>query len=182
MNTAILVVDIINDFITGKYGSERAQAIVPRVKSVLDAAREAGAPVVYITDAHLPGVDREFQIWGSHAVEGTEGAEVVDEVRPQEGDRHLYKRRYSAFYATGLDALLRELGVGAVALTGVVTSICIQHTAADAYFRNYRVIVPRDCVEAVDDEAQEHSLNYMGEMYGAEITTSDEVIRGLKGG
>ncbi len=178
MKTAVLVVDMINDFVTGALGSERARSIVPKIGRLLEEARREGAPIVYVTDAHLPGVDREFEVWGEHAVEGSWGAEVVDELRPREGDHRLYKRRYSAFYATGLDALLRELGVGSVVLTGVVTNICIQHTAADAFFRGYRVVVPRDCVEAASDELQEASLAFMMEMYGAEVTTSEELIEG----
>jgi nicotinamidase/pyrazinamidase len=175
---SVLVIDVINDFVSGVLGSERAAAIVPSVKGLLDHARGVGWPVVYITDAHLPEGDGEFDLWPAHAVEGTWGAQVVEEIRPMEGDHHLLKRRYSCFYATGLDALLRELGVGTVILTGLVTNICVQHTAADAFFRGYRVIVPRDCVEAPTDEAQRSSLGYMEEMYKAEITTSEALIAG----
>ena len=177
--TAILVIDVINDFVSGVLGSERVAAIVPNIERLLSHARKTGAPVVYITDAHLPD-DKEFEIWPRHAEEGSEGAQVVEEIRPEEGDYHLLKRRYSCFYATGLDALLRELGIDKVVLTGLVTNICIQHTAADAFFRGYKIIVPRDCVEAPTDEAQRSSLRYMEEMYRAEVTTSDALIkRGL---
>ena len=176
MKRAVLVIDVIHDFVYGKFGSERSASILPRLKSLLEYARDAGVPVVYVTDAHLPVGDGEFEVWGEHAVEGSEGAEIVGEVKPGEGDFRVLKRRYSCFYATGLDALLRELGVDAVVLTGLVTDICIQHTAADAFFRGYDVLVPRDCVEAVSDESQEGSLGYMERMYGAEITSSGELI------
>ena len=173
---AVLVIDVINDFVSGELGSERAAAIVPNVERLLRHARQIGVPVIYVTDAHLPG-DKEFDVWPRHAEEGTDGARVVEEIRPEEGDHHLLKRRYSCFYATGLDALLRELGVETLVLTGLVTNICIQHTAADAFFRGYRLVVPRDCVEAPSDEEQEASLSYMEEMYGAEIAMSDTLIR-----
>jgi len=178
MRPAIVVIDVINDFVSGALGSERAEEIVPNIRKLLRSARERSVPVVYVTDAHLPEGDREFEIWPRHAVEGSDGARVVDELRPEEGDHHVKKRRYSGFYATGLEALLRELGVDTVVLTGLVTSICIQHTAADAFFRGFRVVVPRDCVEAPTDEAQEASLSYMEEMYGAEITSSEALIEG----
>lgn len=176
--SAVLVIDVINDFVTGVLGSERAAAIVPKIRDFLDQARNVRLPVIYISDSHLPEADREFDLWPAHAVEGTWGAQVVEEIKPEEGDYHLLKRRYSCFYATGLDALLRELGVGTVILTGLVTNICVQHTAADAFFRGYRVVVPRDCVEAPTDEAQRSSLGYMEEMYKAEITTSEALIGG----
>jgi len=181
LRPAIIVIDIIKDFTTGVRGSERARGIIPRVKRLLDEAREKGVPIVYVTDAHIED-DREFQLWPRHAVDGTPGAEIVEELQPQPGDYHLKKRRYSAFYATGLDALLRELGVDTVILTGLVTNICVQHTAADAFFRGYRVVVVEDCVEALSDEAHREALRYMREIYGAEVVSSQELLNRLGGG
>jgi len=178
MKTAIIVIDVINDFVSGALGSQRAAKIVPSIRRLLRRAREEEVPVVYVTDAHLPEGDREFDVWPRHAVDGSEGARVVDALRPEAGDHHVKKRRYSGFYATGLDALLRELGVDTVVLTGLVTNICVQHTAADAFFRGYRVVVPRDCVEAPSDEAQGASLRYMEEMYGAEVSSSEALMGG----
>ncbi len=175
LRTALLVIDMIGEFVTGRLGGAHAEAVLPCIVRLVEAARRGGSPVVYVTDAHLEGVDREFDVWGSHAVAGSPEAEIVPELEPGMGDHRLYKRRYSAFYATGLDALLRELGVEAVVLTGVLTNICIQHTAADAFYRGYRVIVPTDCVNALTPGEQEASLSYMKRMYGAELTYSAAV-------
>jgi nicotinamidase-related amidase len=172
---------MINDFVTGSLGSERALRVVAPLRSLLEAARRSGTPIIYTSDAHLPGLDREFEIWPSHAVEGSEGAEIVEELRPEPGDYLIRKRRYSAFFATGLDLLLRELGVDTVILTGLVTNICIQHTAADAFFHGYKVVIPRDCVEAPSQEEHEAALRYMERMYGAKITSSDGLRETLKG-
>lgn len=177
MKPAILVIDVINDFVTGELGSERAGKIVPNIWRMLRRARSEGVPVVYVTDAHLPEGDREFDIWPRHAVDGSEGARIVDKLKPKASDFHIKKRRYSGFYATGLEALLRELDVDTVVLTGLVTNICVQHTAADAFFRGFRVVVPWDCVEASSDEAQKTSLSYMEQIYGAEITSSEALIK-----
>jgi len=180
LSTAVLVVDLIQEFVTGRLGNPRAQAIVPRVKTILDVARRKGLKIIHVTDAHIPGVDTEFEVWGSHAEAGTPGAEIVPELAPQKSDFHLHKRRYSAFYATGLDELLRELNVKELIVAGVLTNICIQHTAADAYFRGYKVTVPRDLVDALTDEEQEDSLAFMKRMYGAEITDSKILIKRLE--
>jgi len=180
LKTALLVIDMIREFVTGRLGGAHAQAVVTGIERLVDAARRSGSPVVYITDAHLPGVDHEFEVWGSHAVAGSPEAEVVPELEPEEGDHRLYKRRYSAFYATGLDALLRELKVDTVILTGVLTNICVQHTAAAAYFRDYRVVVPTDCVNALTPEEQETSLAFMARMYDAMLTDSDSVVKTLE--
>jgi nicotinamidase-related amidase len=176
-SSALIIIDLINDFVTGKFGNPRAKAVVLRTKELLQAARKQDIRIVYVTDAHLPGIDQEFEVWGIHAEKGTEGAMIVPELEPREDDIHLYKRRYSAFYATGLDAILRELEIKELVLTGVLTNICIQHTAADAFFRGYKMIIPVDCVDALTDEEQEYSLNYIKKMYNADITTSDELLR-----
>jgi len=177
LKTALIVIDMINDFVTGVFKSDRAAKIVPNVKTLLDFARKKKIPIVYATDAHLPNVDPEFDVWGSHAVAGTWGAEIVDELKPHRGDFRVLKRKYSAFQGTDLDQLLRELKVGTVVLTGVVTDICIQHTAADAFFRGYKIIVPKDCVEAVDQPTQEAAIIFLRKAYGPEITTSEELMK-----
>lgn len=181
MKTAVLVIDMINDFVTGRLGSERAQKIVPAVKKLVEFARSKGIPVIYACDSHIPGINLEFSLWGSHAVAGTKGSEIVSELEPKDGDHVLRKRRYSAFFGTDLDILLRELNVDRLVLSGLVTDICIQHTAADAFFRGYKVIVVKDCVDTASEEANRAALEYMKRVYGARIEGLDEFLKSLGG-
>jgi len=177
METAVIVIDMINDFVSGVFKNDRAAKIIPNIKALLNHARRTKVPIVYATDAHLPNVDPEFDVWGSHAIAGTWGAEIIDELKPQKGDFHVLKQKYSAFQGTNLDQLLRELKVNTVVLMGVVTDICIQHTAADAFFKGYKIIIPQDCVEAVDSPTQEAAIKYLRKAYGCVITTSIELIK-----
>lgn len=177
LRAAVIVIDMINDFVTGVFKSDRAAKIVPDIKALLDYAREQKIPIVYATDAHLPGIDPEFDVWGKHAEAGSWGAEIIDELKPKKGDFRVFKRKYSAFQGTDLDQLLREQSVDTVILCGVVTDICIQHTAADAFFRDYKIIIPKDCVEAVDAPTQEAAIRFMRKAYGPEITTSKELLK-----
>ena len=177
LRPAVIVIDMINDFVTGVFKSDRAARVIPNIKALLDHARERKVPVIYATDAHLPGIDPEFNIWGRHAEAGSWGAEIVDELKLKKGDSRVFKRKYSAFQGTDLDQLVRELKVDTVILTGVVTDICIQHTAADAFFRGLKIIIPVDCVEAVDAATQEAALEFMKKVYRPEIITSKELLR-----
>ncbi len=177
MKTSVVVIDMVNDFVAGVFKNERAEKIIPNVKQLLNFARGNKIPVVYVNDAHLPNVDVEFDVWPQHAVAGTWGAQVVDELKPEKGDFVLKKRRYSAFQGTGLDQLLRDLKVDTLILTGVVTDICIQHTAADAFFRGYKIIVPEDCVEAINEQNQKAALDYLKRVYGSEITGVDKIMK-----
>jgi len=177
MRMSVIIVDMLNDFVTGVLKCERASRIIPNIQRLLVSARKKEIPVIYVSDAHLPSVDNELELWPPHAIIGTRGAEIIKELKPVEGDYTLRKRRYSAFYETGLDPLLRELGVDAVVLVGLVTNVCIQHTAADAFFRGYQIIVLEDCVEAPTEEVQKNAIKYLKINYGSEITNVEELMR-----
>ena len=167
--------DMLNDFLTGHLKCERAGKIVPNLRRLLTGARGAGVPVVYSRDAHLP-IDFELRVWGEHAMAGTPGAEVIPELAPEEGDYSIPKRTYSAFHDTGMDQLLRGLGVETVVISGVHTHICGLHTAADAFFHGYRIIVVKDAVSAFTAEDQEYGLQYLEKIYGARMVDVDELL------
>lgn len=179
-NVAVLVIDMLNEFVTGRLGSERARKIVGPLSEFIEKAREAGAFIIYAKDSHIPRIDFELRKWGEHALRGKESSEIVKELSPKEGDYIVEKRRYSAFFMTDLDLLLRELGVDTLILTGVSTDICVMHTAADAFYRGYRIVVPKDLVESISEEGQERGLNILKELYGAEIVSSSEALSLIK--
>ena len=80
---ALVIIDMLNDFVKGALKNERSERIIPTIRDLIDAARVRGIPVIYSNDAHLPELDREFDIWGSHAVAGTKGAQVIDKLKPK---------------------------------------------------------------------------------------------------
>jgi len=173
---AVIVVDMLNDFVTGDLKCERAERIIPNLKKLVDAARRKSVPVIYANDAHY---ERDFEVvnrWGKHAIKGTHGAQVIPELKPSDKDYIIEKRVYSAFFETGLDPLLRSLGVDTVVLGGLHTHICIRHTAADAFFRGYKIIVAKDGVETFAEEEHKEGLKYLKNIYGAELKTVDEII------
>lgn len=178
---AILVIDMLKEFVYGKLSCESAKNVIPKIKSLLDEARESGVPVIYCNDAHIPGVDKELELWGEHAIIGSPEAEVVDELKPMDRDFVVKKRRYSGFFETGLDLLLRELNVDSLVLTGIHTHICVQHTAADAFYRGYRLVIVKDCTAALTHEDHERAIEYMRKIYGADVVSADEAKNMFKG-
>lgn len=166
---------MINDFVTGKLGSDRARKIVPNIASLLKKARKKGIPVIYLRDAH-ESTDKEMGIWGEHAMKGTQGSEIIPELKPEKNDIVIEKKWYSGFVDTMLPEILKKMGADTLILTGVSTDICVQNNAASAYFSGYRTIVPSDCTASIDEESYELSLKYMKNIFGTEITTSDKVL------
>jgi nicotinamidase-related amidase len=180
-NPAVVVIDMLNDFVTGKLEVKRTKHIIPKLKRLVEAARANNVPVVYSNDAHYPQDVEVTRKWGNHAIRGTEGAEVIPELEPAKTDYVVEKRTYSGFYETGLDSLLRSLykgeGVKTVVLGGLHTHMCVRHTAADAFFRGYRIIVAEDGVEAFTRKDHEEGLKYLENVYNAKIMTVDEIIK-----
>lgn len=173
---AILVVDMLNDFVTGALGCDRAQSIVPATAQLLDAARAAGVPVIFCNDAHRKGIDRELEIWGDHAIAGTPGAEVIPELKVSEVDYVVPKRRYSGFFQTELDILLKELGVKTVVMTGLHAHMCVRHTSADAYCLGYDVVAAKEAMNSFTEEDYQGGLAYLKTCYGADALSNEELI------
>jgi nicotinamidase-related amidase len=173
---ALIVDDILEEFVYGKISSPRSRNIIAPTKKLITAARKSKVPVVYVCDAHLPS-DPEISVWGPHAMKGTKGARVVSQFKPIRGDYVFEKRVYSSFQGTGLELLLRDLKVDTVAIVGLLTEICVRHTAADAFMRGFKIKIPKDCVEALNEKAQIEGLEYLKSMYGAEITTSKDLAK-----
>ena len=173
---AILVVDMLNDFVTGSLACDRGKAIVPATAALLKAAREKGVPVIFCNACHLPGIDKELKLWGDHAIKGTKGAEVIPELELCDKDYVVPKRRYSGFFQTDLDILLKELGVQTVIITGLHTHMCCRHTSADAYMLGYDVVVAKEATNAFTEEDYVSGLAYLKTCYGADAYTNEELI------
>lgn len=164
-NEALLVIDMLNDFVEKGAVLEvpSARKIIPNIKKRIEEARKKQIKVIYICDAHQRN-DKEFQNWAPHAILGTRGGEVVEEIKPQEGDFIVKKRRYSGFLGTDLDLLLRELRIEKIYIVGILTNICVFFTAAEASMRNYEVIVYADSVTSVSEKDHKFALKQLREV------------------
>ncbi len=169
-DSALLVIDMLNDFIEdeGSLVVPGAKRIVPRIARIMSEARKQAVPVVYVTDSHRED-DHEFRYWPAHAISDTWGGEVIDELKPLPGDYIVPKRRYSAFFGTDLDNYLRELGIGKLYLTGVLTNICVYATALDASMRNYRVAVFTDAVASLSEDTDRFVFQQLREVLQADL-------------
>ena len=176
---AVLVIDILGD--------PETSPLAPTMKPVVDnaaricaAARVAKVPVIFANDAHLAGLDRELELWGPHALAGTEEAQPSPQLGLSEGDNVVNKRRYSAFFQTGLRLLLDELGAKTLLCLGMDTNICVCHTLADAFYNNYNLVVAGDATMTFLVGNQEEGLAYLETCYGARIVSTDEAVELLE--
>lgn len=169
---ALLVIDMLNDFVLPGAPLEvpETRKVAPAIRREIDRAHAEARPVIYICDAHEPD-DKEFSKfgWPAHAVKGTKGAQVIDELKPAAGDIIIPKNTYSGFFGTNLDETLKGLGVDALRLTGCVTHICVMFTASDAVLRDYKVTVVESGVAGITKEDHDAALRIMKNVMGVRV-------------
>lgn len=175
--TAVLVVDMLNDFCKpgGAMVLPGYERLVEPQRRLIAAARDAGVPVLWIIDSHRTGLrrDREFLKRTPHCAEGSWGAQVIDDLGPRDDELRIPKRRYSAFFQTDLDLTLKDMEITQVAIFGVVTNICVRSTVHDAFFNGYQVVVPHDCCAATGAREQASSLYDIATHFGLVADSSD---------
>jgi len=174
---ALVIIDMLNDFLSEQGAlsvGSAGQRIVPVIAAELEQARQGNLPVLFLCDQHRPD-DREFTVWPPHCVAGSRGAQVIPELAVRPGDYLIPKRRYSGFYGTDLDLILREMGISELILTGVCTNICVLYTAVDARMRNFKVTVVRDGVASFDEQAHRFALGEMEKTLGVVVAEGGRV-------
>lgn len=172
--SAVLVIDVLGGQGSPTPGLEdMAQNAVRIVK----AARTQEVPIVFVNDAHIPGLDRELELWGGHGIAGSDAAQPLQAFDIQDRDYLIPKRRYDGFFQTDLDLTLRELGVDTLIAFGCDTNICVLQTLAGAYFRGYKTIVPADACGTFLIGTQEAGLEYFARCYDSRVVDTDTVLR-----
>jgi len=212
--SAVLVIDMQNDF--GSKGGmfDRAgldifmiQATVRPTSKVLEAARNAGIPIVYLKMGFRPDlsdlgtVDSPNRTRHLHfgvgqkmsAPDGTEGrflvrdtwnTDIISELKPKTEDRIVYKHRFSGFFGTELDDVLKRRGTKYLIITGCTTSVCVESTVRDAMFRDYSCVLLQDCMGepigyGLPRSNHEASLLTMQTLFGW-VSSSEEFVKSLR--
>lgn len=175
---AVIVVDMLRGFLEpgfALYGGEACRAIVPAMRACLEREREAGSLLVFLADTHDPD-DAEFQMFPPHCVRGTAEVEIIPELADLAATAIVVpKRRYSGFFETPLEVILRDRDVAEVAVVGVMTDICVLHTVADLRNRDYPTTVVSDCVASFDPRQHEFALHHVAAILGARVVASAEL-------
>jgi nicotinamidase-related amidase len=181
--SALLVIDMQKFFLDPKSPSFTCGglAILPTLRRLIAAFREHERPVIYTRHVHHPGgLDGGITgwWWEGMCLEGSPDSEIHDDLTQRPSDKVVLKHRYSAFYNTDLETVLRCLGIEDLVVTGVMTNMCCESTARDAYFRDYRVFFLADGTGSINEEMQLASLVNLAFGF-AYVTSADRIIREL---
>ena len=203
--SAFLIVDMQNDFLHrdesfSHFAREHPEAkidisfligTISNAKRLADAFRAAGRPVVYLAHVLKPDYsDAAFPYWRlgmepasgnrTHCVEGTWGAQIIDDLKPREGEHLVVKKGFGGFSNTPLDTILRNMGVATCVVAGVTTCVCVSNTVRGGVEHNYRMILVNDAVAEVSRDTHEAELRTMARVF-ADVRTTDEVVALLNG-
>jgi nicotinamidase-related amidase len=184
LKSALLVIDMQRFFLDphSPTFTEGGAAVLPTVKRVMEAFRRAGRPVLFTRHVHHPeDIDSGIMDWWweGKCLEGSPESEIHPDLAPLPREKTVFKHRYSAFYNTDLETVLRCLKIEDLVVTGVMTNLCCESTARDAYFRDYRVFFLADGTATVNEEM--HVASLLNLAFGFSFVTSAEgVIEELK--
>ncbi len=180
---ALLVIDMQRFFLDPASPSFTCggPAILPSVQGLVKAFRETGRPVIYTKHVHHPDrLDAGIMEWWweGMCLEGSPESEVHSDLAPLPHEKVILKHRYSAFYNTDLETVLRCLKIEDLVISGIMTNMCCESTARDAYYRDYRVFFLADGTGSINEEM--HVASLLNLAYGfACVTTADIVTRML---
>lgn len=202
-SSALIVVDVQNDFVSeGGYFDRMAKkhpesgvdreflaSTIPNIRRLVEAFRAAGRPVLYVKHVvEADYLDATFPYWrmpldpgpvaSQFIVQGTWGAEIVDELKPAPGEKVVVKKGFNGFHRTPLEAILRNLGVTTCVMTGVTTCVCVSSTTRAGVERNFKMIFVSDCTAEIHREWHEAELATMNWVY-ADVVTTDQVLQVL---
>jgi nicotinamidase-related amidase len=191
--TALLIINMTNDLV----GWEGVRPLVPRLQRLLNQARTCSATVLFSSLAFCnSGADsgQLGKFWkpigkGEVLVKGTQGVAILPELMPRAGEPVLERNRYSAFYNSELDRMLRDKGIETLIIGGYSTNFCCDSTARDANFRDYHVIVLEDGTapialeepagQAITAEQVQKTVLANLRRGFAQVATVEEVLRAM---
>jgi len=154
---ALLIINMLNEFIYGDKKCENPKEIIGPIREASSLFRENGFPVIYICD---------FETRNDC------GEKIIDDLIPKEGDYIIKKRKYSGFYGTELDEILVKKSIKNLVFSGLQTSLSIRHTAADAYYRDYKCIMLTNACCDVKKDLHLKSILYIRDFYGANAVST----------
>lgn len=172
---ALLVVNMQNDFTYGCLGFSAAKALISPIAQFVDYAHAEHIPIIFLNDCHEEDDQREFYVWGKHAVKGSQGAEICSDFKTNDRDYFVNKNFYSGFFNTDLLELLNRLQATHLLVLGLDSNICIYHTIADAFNYGFKTTLFTDLTAAEYKTDYHSSLSFMQGNFKTDMKDSTKV-------
>jgi maleamate amidohydrolase len=179
MATAILIIDMLNDFFLEGRLKEHKEELCKNIMMLVDWGRANHCKIIWVRQEFKPDLSDAFITMRAKSIrktiENTEGAQIVADLTRDMADVEVIKKRYSAFHKTSLDEILEKDNINRLVICGINTHACIRMAAIDAFQRDLDVIIAADCVDSYDKEHHDVSLRYLGKEI-SRVLTNDQIM------
>jgi nicotinamidase-related amidase len=188
MKTAVILIDLQKDFFRTEYeDQDRAKEVEQRLTEsnnrLLEAARAHQIPVFFVITSLKPDHSnwnlRMKDLGSAICIQGTEGEAILPGLKTSEKDHIIQKTRYSAFFNTELHHILKSMAIDTLIIGGINTHACIRISAVDAFMRDFRVFIPKECVASYDSEYHKSSMKYLSKRI-AMVLGLEEMIKRIE--
>ena len=178
---ALIVIDMLRDFLS-KWPETPKQRLLSSINGLTATMRQHDRPVIWVRQEFEPDLRDAYPVMIRKGIQitikGTYGSQIAPGLDVAPSDPVVVKKRYSAFFKTDLEHIIKLLKPDELVLAGINTHACVRTTAIDAYQRDWKVIVASDCVDSYDREHHEISMKYMKDKI-ASIMTNEEIRKSL---
>ena len=177
-SVVLILIDLINDFEFD--GADEmfinTLAIAQPIANLKQKAKSAGIPVIYVND-NFGKWRSDFRKLVDHCLnDNVKGKPIAKLLRPDEQDYFVLKPKHSAFYSTSLELLLRYLKAQTLIWMGIAGNICVLFTANDGYMRDFKLLIPQDCIASESEADNQHAIGYMAKVLKADTRLSTEIV------
>ena len=173
----LLIIDMLNDFFESGPLAERRDELVQSINQLIRLFRARGWPIIWVRQEFAADLSDAFLAMRDHnksiTIAGTRGCEILSDLDYQASDFVIVKKRYSAFFGTALEELLKSLQPDVLVVTGTNTHACVRTTVIDAYQRDYRVVIAAEGVASYDSQHHQVTLGYLEQV--VTVMTNEQI-------
>ncbi len=177
MKTAILIIDVLQDFFKGGRLKDHREKLTKSINELVGIGREKRLPIIWVRQEFKDDLSDAFLAMRKNndkiTIQGTAGCQLLPELDRHKDDYEIIKKRYSAFFKTNLNTLLEKLNIDTLIIGGINTHACVRTATIDAYQRDYEVILATDCIDSYDEEYHRVSLRYLTQSISSPLTNED---------
>lgn len=178
MKCALIIIDMQEDFFKDNLTLNKKRYLLTKnINFLIDICRASDVPIIWVTQEFEKDLSDAFMVMRENNVykniRGTQGCAILNELYKSANDLYIVKKRYSAFYNTDLEETLAANNVDTLVLAGINTHACIRMAALDAYQRDYKVILAKDCIDSYDKAFHEESIRYLTRYISKALDNND---------
>lgn len=176
--SALIIIDMINDFIKGPLKLTNVNKIISNIKKLISWAHKSNIPVIYLNDAHSEN-HIEFKLWKKHAIINSYGAQIINELKPNKKDIIIEKNNYNGFINTILDSYLKDNNINNLYVCGVYTDVCVRELVSTGFQLGYDLNILKDATGTKHKINHIKTLKILNKFYNAKCIKTNDLIKNL---